>query len=315
MMPPLSILRSLVVLCSFSALVFPKQGRSEQPQKPVVFKSVEQGLAVMIGDSEFTIWRNDDKFEKPFFSPVRASDGSIITRPLDDPSDNDHPHHKGIWLAVDEVNGIKFWGEKGKIVNQEVVLSPGVPASLSLTNHWVGPDGRPILIENSTVSFFPSRLIVYDITLTAVASQVTFKDTKEGWLGIRVAATMRENVGGIVVNSEGKQSAKECWGQPSKWVDYSGPVGGKIYGVAIMDHPSNFRPSRFHVRDYGLFSVSPFGEGAYQDDATKANPVILEKKSPPLHMRYGMYIHEGDAVTGQVAEAREQFLQWTTEKH
>lgn len=161
------------------------------------------------------------------------------------------------------------------------------------------------------MSFFSSRLIAYDITLTPAVDRVTFEDTKEGWLGIRVATTMREKVGGIVVNAEGKQATKECWGQPSKWVDYSGPVDGQIHGVTIMDHPSNFRSSRYHVRDYGLFSVSPFGEGAYQNDKEKARPVTLEKGQPPLRVRYGMYVHNGDAVAGKVTEAYEQFLNAT----
>jgi len=278
---------------------------------PVSFKEAEGGLAVMVGADEFTVLRRGSDLPKPFFSPVRAAGGTIITRPIDDPADKDHPHHKGIWLSVDEVNEVKFWAEKGQILNREVQAEPGQPARLKLTNDWVGPESRVILKETTTVSFFPSRLIVYDITLTPAVEKVTFEDTKEGWLGIRVATTMREKVGGIVVNAEGKKTTKECWGQPSKWVDYSGPVEGKTYGVTIMDHPSNFRPSRYHVRDYGLFSVSPFGEGAYQNDATKAKPVTLEMGQPPLRIRYALFIHGGDAVAGKSAEAYEQFLSAT----
>jgi hypothetical protein len=186
----------------------------------------------------------------------------------------------------------------------------GNPAQIKLKNHWLGKDELPIVVETTTISIFPSRLMIYDATFTAAADKVTFEDTKEGLFGIRVATTMREKVGGIVSNAEGKKGTRECWGQPSAWVDYTGPVSGKDYGVAIMDHPGNFRPSRYHVRDYGLFSVSPFGEGAYQNDKAKSMPVELEA-GKSLRLRYGLYVHAGNAVDGKVAEAHEQFLKAT----
>jgi hypothetical protein len=115
----------------------------------------------------------------------------------------------------------------------------------------------------------------------------------------------------VISNAEGLRTEKECWGKPSKWVDYSGTVGGGTYGVAIFDHPGNFRPSRFHCRDYGLFTISPFGEGAYQGDASKAKPVTLDARNPKLELTYGLYVHAGDAAEGKVAEAYDQFLSVT----
>jgi hypothetical protein len=76
--------------------------------------------------------------------------------------------------------------------------------------------------------------------------------------------------------------------------------------VTIMDHPDNFRPSRYHVRDYGLFSVSPFGEKAYTNGSSPAAPVHLEM-GKTLRLRYGLYVHDGDAATSNVPMIYEVF--------
>jgi methane monooxygenase PmoA-like len=285
-------------------------GRADAQAQKVTLKEKDGGLAVMIGSEPFTFLHTGPEWAKPYLAPVQAAGGAMITRAIGDTEDKDHPHHKGIWFSVDEVNDVKFWAEAGKIVNVKVEAVEGDPAQIKLKNHWLGKDELPIVIETTTISIFPSRLVIYDATFTAAVDKVTFADTKEGLFGIRVATTMREKVGGIVVNAEGKKGTKECWGQPSKWVDYTGPVDGKDYGVTIMDHPSNFRPSRYHVRDYGLFSVSPFGEGAYQNDSSKAQPVTLES-GKSLRLRYGLYVHSGNAEAGKVSDAYQQFLNAT----
>jgi len=267
----------------------------------------DNAVEVKIDGREFTVLHADKSQPKPYFSPVRAADGAIITRGLENPED--HPHHKGIWCAIDEVNGLKFWAEEAKIVNHSLELSPatGNPATIKMVNHWLDKEGKPVLVEWTDVSIFPNRLITYDIQFAPADKSVTFEDTKEGLFGLRVANSLRGKEGGTIVNAEGAQGEKECWGRESKWVDYYGNVGGKIYGVALFDNPQNFRKSRFHVRDYGLFTLSPFGQHAYTNGELPSNPLVLEP-GKPIRLRYGLYVHDGDTSQGHVPEAYEFYL-------
>lgn len=265
-------------------------------------------LQVLVGRMPFLMYNYSEKLPKPFFWPVRGPDGTVMSRPILRFGD-DHRHHKGIWLAVDEVNGIDYWGEKGTIRNASVrpLVTRGNPAKFEIVNHWLGRDGKPVVVEKTVVSVFANRLISFDITFTPAGKQVTFDDTKEGLLGFRMVHSMREKEGGSVVNAEGLKGTAACWGKPSAWVDYDGPIAGRTYGVALFDHPDNFRPSRYHVRNYGLFSISPFGESAYTRKKNPPKPLIIPA-GKSIRLRYGMYIHAGDTKTAHVARTYRQFV-------
>ncbi len=265
-------------------------------------------VVVTLEGSELAVYQTSQKYQKPFFSPVRSAGGTIVTRSLE--GAKDHPHHKGIWTAIDEVNGIKFWAEKGKIANAkvEIVSAEGSPAKMRVTNHWLGDDGQPIVVETTDVAIHANRLFSYDIRLAAAADTVEFGDTKEGLFGIRLPESATEKSGtGRIVNADGKQGSKDCWGQPSAWVDYHGTIEGKTHGAAIFDHPQNPRPSRYHVRDYGLFTISPFGEKSYSGGKSPGKPVAL-KKGETYRLRYGIYIHPGDTASAKVADVYKEWL-------
>ena len=185
-------------------------------ETPVTLQRQGDRVTVKIGDAPFAVYNTGKELPKPFFSPVRDAHGTVISRSLENPED--HKHHKGIWVSIDEVNGIKFWAEAGKIEN--VSVSPHDsndkdPARLQVVNHWLGEDGKPVVVETTTIGIFPNRLMTYDIVFTPTTGPVTFGDTKEGLFGFRMINSMREKETGKVVNADGKQGTAECWGRPS----------------------------------------------------------------------------------------------------
>ena len=277
----------------------------------VVLQQLETGkVEIRIDGQPFATYNHGPDLPKPFLLPVRSASGVVINRDLGDPTDSDHPHHKGMWNSVDEVNGIRFWAEKGPIRNESVnvIRSGDATAAWTVVNQWRHPENGEIqLTEAATVTVHANRLLVYDMTFTASSVDVTIEDTKEGMFGFRVAPSMKEKNGGRVVASDGTETTANCWGKPFPWIDYYGTVDGQTVGVAIMDHPQNFRPSRYHVRDYGLFSISPFGEKAYTNGANEAAPLHL-KKGASIRLRYAIYFHDGDTGAANVAGAYDQFV-------
>ena len=221
-----------------------------------------------------------------------------------------HFHHKGVWIAVDSVNDEKwnYWHEGKKITNQTVTILPGDSSAgrLSVTNLWLG-DNDPLIKETTEIKFYPIRLITYEIQLAAIDEIVTFYDTKEGFLATRLAHSMRALSGGRIVNADGLKGEEDCWGKPTQWIDYYGEVEGRIAGVTLMDHPNNLRPSRYHVRAYGLFAISPFGERTYSKGKSEAVPLVLEP-GQSVRLRYGVYIHSGDTESGKVADTYRKFV-------
>src|SRR5262249_12880251 len=146
------------------------------------------------------------------------------------------------------VEGADFWSEAknhGRIVCTEVGKPVAEKGSARVTtkNEWRTAEGKKILDETRTLRLFDlgkGRLFVVEIDLHASAGPVTFGDTKEGALGVRVHDQIREDRGnGRLTNAEGKVGEKECWGQFSAWCDYSGKVDGKKVGIAIFDDPKN----------------------------------------------------------------------------
>ena len=73
----------------------------------------QKKVVVKVNDQPFTEFIYPDSLEKPVLYPIYAADGQIITRGFPiapragEPTD--HPHHIGLWLTYESVNGLDFW--------------------------------------------------------------------------------------------------------------------------------------------------------------------------------------------------------------
>jgi hypothetical protein len=263
---------------------------------------------------------------RPYCYPVIGPGETPMTRdwPMKNtPEDShDHKHHRSLWFAHGAVNGKDFWSEDkafGKIVHDGFgeIKSGKESGTIQSRNKWVAADGKVVCTDDRTLRIYNTgndheRLFDFEITLHASNGELTFGDTKEGTMAMRLAETMRlkGKVGqGHIVNSEGVRD-DATWGKRAKWCDYYGPVEGKTVGVAIFDHPQNPRhPTWWHVRDYGLFAANPFGQHDFErlPDKSAGNLVVPAGKS--ITFRYRFYLHEGNEEQAKVAEKYKAYVE------
>src|SRR5262249_13312468 len=160
-----------------------------------------------------------------------------------------------------------------------------------------------------------ARFIVFEIDLHASVCPITFGDTKEGSMGVRVNDEFRLTApksDGVVTSSDGtsaKAPAKDnlpMWGKRADWHASSGSVNGTLVGIAIFDHPKNAQRAAWHTRAYGLLSANPFGRASFPGTKDEKELVNLAKDDH-LKLRYGILVHAGGANDAKVAERFAEF--------
>jgi len=316
---------AVLFLCLFvvSATVTAEDG------DPMIELSERGGdrILVTVDGERFTEYRPggeaDGGGHLPYLYPVYGPGGQALTRnwPMAEAEgeERDHPHHRSLWFAhgaVGLADGSKrydIWnGRDGSAIVHRKILAveSGESGALRTANSWVDPGGDEMLGEERTMTFLAGtfdtgeawRAIDFDVRLRAGASAVVLGDTKEGTMAIRVAPTLRhqgERAAGAMLNSEGVEGA-DVWGKRASWVHYTGPVDGKPVGIAIFDHPENFRhPTWWHARAYGLFAANPFGAHHFEK-AKKGTGDQTIPAGGELRLRYRLLFHEGEVSAEQL---------------
>lgn len=305
--------------------------------RPVKLVRHGDKIEVFIGAKPFTTYYFGAEAPKPYLHPLRSAKGTIVTRgwPMvkNIPGEShDHPHHRAMFFAHGDINGIDFWGEgtatqaqqtvngkfyasedlpKGRTVltKMDEMKSVGRSGKIRAEFNLVGPDGKTVAEEVQGYTFHgdgQNRIIDCEFIIRALQVPVKMGDTKEGMFAIRVVKAL-EAPTGHMLNSNGGVGDEGIWGKRADWVDYSGTVAGESLGVAIFDHPTNPKhPTYWHARSYGLFAVNPFGEHDFYNDPKRDGSITIQP-GDSLTFRYRVLIHQGDANEAHLAAAYENY--------
>ena len=299
----------------------------------VIKEENNRRINILINKKPFTSFIYPDSLEKPVLFPIYAANGELITRgfPIS-PRPNepvDHPHHIGLWLNYENVNGLDFWNNSSAIAPEKkagygwikttdiIKTSSGARGSLTYSANWQDINKNVLLQE--TTSFYFSAIdnlrIIDRITTLKAATDVSMPDVKDGLLGLRVAhelelpstearaftdihgnittikAANNAAVSGNYITSQGI-TGDAAWGTRAVWCMLYGKIVQDSISIVIIDHPKNIGyPTYWHARGYGLFSANPLGQKIFSNGKTIFNYAL--KKGESVTLRYRVVINAG----------------------
>jgi hypothetical protein len=298
-----------------------------------VLKKNDHEIQILINKKPFTTFFYPDSLPKPILFPIYAADGEIITRgfPIatraNEPTD--HPHHNGLWFNYENVNGLDFWNNSYAIpsekknlygsikTNKILETKSGDEGILSYSANWIDQQ-KNVLLEEVTKYIFTAKdnmRIIDRITTLTAGQEVSFQDSKDGLLGLRVAHELElpskedreftDNKGNITkvkasddklvsgnyITSEGK-TGDNAWGTRARWCILYGKKGNDTISIAIIDHPNNIGyPTYWHARGYGLFAANPLGQKVFSNGKEGLNFKLSKNQS--VIFRYRIVINSG----------------------
>jgi len=302
-----------------------------EPVKIIKEKN-ENKINVFIGQKLFTSFLYPDTLEKPVLFPLYASNGTMVTRsfpihPLSG-EPTDHPHHLGLWLNYENVNGLDFWNNSYAIAPEKkksygwiktdriLGMKDGKVGMLTYHANWTNQKNEVLLEETTNFEFSGTAhmRIIDRLTILKANTDVFFADAKDGMLGLRVAHALeipatkeqkftddKGNVTVVKVNADsiangnyltsaGKQG-DSAWSTRARWCKMYGKMGNDSITIAIIDRPDNPNyPTFWHARGYGLFAANPLGEKIFTNGKTEKN--LRLKKGESVHFYYRIIIND-----------------------
>jgi len=277
------------------------------------FDEADEGMVVVLeGDQAVLAYRPQpvlaegvpEQFRRAgYVHPIHGLDGEVLT----DDFPKDHYHHRGLywaWPYID-VTGqrVSSWYCQGIETRCDRWLgreAGPVYAVFGLDNGWYVGD-REVVDEVVWYRVWSAdrvgRAIDVDIVWTAGDDPVVLTGVEEkGYGGFCLRFAPRE---ATVITTDAGRLAEDTLEVPYAWADLSARFAGRTEpsGAAVfIDAANPGFPNGWITRHYGFLGVNWPG----------LRSVTLEPHQP-VHLRYRVWVHRGDADSGAVAAAYEAF--------
>jgi len=195
----------------------------------------EHQVSFQIDGVEKTRWHFGTRYPRPFFYPLSGPSGAPLTR-MGHPGAQNHDHHRSVWFAHHDVNGVDFWSDRTDArVRQKLwycYRDGDEEAVMASVSGWYDGRGKELMEQDVVAALRPlqrgEHALEIQITMrpAAGAESVELGKTNFGFLAVRVAKTLSVHFGGgSLTDSEGRQGEPAIFGKSARWMDYSGPVG------------------------------------------------------------------------------------------
>lgn len=241
-----------------------------------------------------------------YIHPVYTPSGRIVT----DDYPSDHYHHHGIWFAwtKTEIEGghPDFWNVHDGTGRVEFESLDGtwngpVHAGFKSRQRYVALTGgapKTALNEGWEVRLYNvgqgnPKFFMFDVVATqrcATASPLILDEYRYGGMGFRGHRDWKDRSKISFLTSEGKTRA-DGNATRARWCHIGGPVDGQQVGIAILDHPANFRapqPMRINPDD-PFFNYAPSQMGKFEI-----------KPGDELVLRYRFVVTDGAPNTSEL---------------
>lgn len=202
---------------------------------------------------------------RPFIHPIIAPDGDGT---LTENAPAHHPWQHGLYVGLNDVNGVGFWTEGLRQSPNDGTFHPrplttptvdGARCQWSVTSAWRAPEGSTLLNETQAWTLHDLGTS-YDLDLTwtlTACTDLRFGASGYGGLFVRMPFVNQ----GTVMTSAGHCTPAQAEAQRARWVAIAMPIPDRrsaagIAGLAMMDHPQNpEHPVPWRVD--GQFGIAP----------------------------------------------------------
>lgn len=199
-----------------------------------------------VGHNEPLVVQHAVPEARPYLHPILAPDGNGI---LTEDMPAHHPWQHGLYVGLNDVNGVGFWTEGLRkdpmdgTFHPEPLEAPSVAGNQArwvVETVWRGPDGNAMLTETQCWMLHDHGTS-YELDLEwSLVAATTLKFGQSAYGGLFLRMPYDPERGGEVINSEG-QAGAAAEGQRARWVAVSIPIDGRSdwAGIAVFDHVAN----------------------------------------------------------------------------